>query len=212
MDQGPPEKRDEETPATQSYQLATWLILGSVTVLILGLTGVRMDHQPDTSRDYPSRAMLPHEKPTLLPRPEMDDEYWPCSDCHDDEPTIRERRELEDEHDDHELAHGDLWCLSCHDADNRDQLHLADGVAVSFEDSWQLCTQCHAEKLPDWRAGVRGKRTGNWRGPAEDRRCVACHNPHDPPFQPIVPKPPPVRPEQITGTPKSNGEKPHEAS
>lgn len=211
MSQEPPKDRDPHTPPAQPFQATTWLILGVAAVLIIGLTAVRMPHQPDSSREYPSRAMLPHEKPVLLPPPEMDDEYWPCSDCHEDEPTNRERREFEDEHEDLELAHGDLWCLSCHDAEDRDRLHLADGTEVKFENSWQLCTQCHSKKLADWRAGVHGKRTGHWRGPSEYRTCVGCHNPHSPPFEPIAPKPPPVRPEQITGTSKRNTEKPHEA-
>ena len=193
------------------YQLATWLILGIAIVLLLGLSAVRLPHQPNSSRDYPSRAMPPHAKPVLLP-PEMNDEYWPCSDCHEDEPINLNRRELEDDHEDHKIAHGDLWCLSCHDADNRDRLHLADGTLVEFGDSWQLCTQCHAKKLPDWRAGVHGKRTGHWRGTAEYRTCVFCHNPHSPPFSPLAPKPPPRRPEQITGPATADGENAHEAS
>jgi hypothetical protein len=182
------------------HQLATWVVLGAAVVLIGGLVGVRLEHQPETTRDYPVRtlASLPHAEPVLLPSPEMNDEYLPCSDCHEDEPTNRTQRELEEEHEDKAtLAHGDLWCLRCHDADNRDYLHLSDGTLVEFENSWQLCTQCHGKKLADWRAGVHGKRTGHWRGPSEYRTCVTCHNPHSPPFEPIEPKPVPVRPEHI---------------
>jgi hypothetical protein len=106
-------------------------------------------------------------------------------------------REMDEDHDEMDFAHGNLWCLDCHDAEERDSLHLSDGSLVAFEDSWQLCTQCHAKKLPDWRAGVHGKRTGHWRGPKEYRTCVVCHDPHDPPFKPIAPKPAPTRPEDI---------------
>ncbi len=209
MEQDPPEQGEYEAAP---YQLATWLVLGIAIVLILGLSAVRMPNQPDTSRDYPSRALPAHPEPQLLPPPEMDDEYWPCSDCHEDEPANHDRRELEDDHEDHKISHGDLWCLSCHDPDNRDRLHLADGTLVKFEDSWQLCTQCHAKKLHDWRAGVHGKRTGHWRGAAEYRTCVACHNPHSPPFEPLAPKPPPWRPEQITKPESADGGNAHEAS
>jgi len=181
-----------------SGQLTTWVVLGLAVVLLGALFGVRLEHRPDTSRDYPSRAMIEDGPATLLPAPEIDDEYLPCSDCHDDEPTNSDPRELEDEHDETMLSHGNLWCLHCHDEDDRDVLHLADGNPVAFEDSWQLCTQCHAKKLPDWRAGVHGKRTGYWRGPKEYRTCVVCHDPHAPAWKPIEPKPPPARPETIT--------------
>jgi hypothetical protein len=136
----------------------------------------------------------------------MSDDYFPCSDCHEDEPTDRTVRELEDEHEDLVLAHGkEFWCLHCHDVDQRDRLHLADETPVEFEESWRLCTQCHGKKLADWRAGVHGKRTGHWWGPKEFRNCVACHDPHSPLFKPLTPEPPPRRPEAITLVGRSAG-------
>jgi hypothetical protein len=182
------------------HQLATWTLIGTAVVVIVGLSSIRTTHQPDTTRAYASRPMPPDGVATLLAWEPPDDEYYPCSECHEDEPTNREPRELEDEHDTLELAHGDLWCFSCHDVDERDRLRLADDTRIQLEDSWQLCTQCHGEKLPDWRAGVHGKRTGHWRGTKEYRTCVACHNAHAPPFQSIEPMPPPRRPEQISSS------------
>jgi hypothetical protein len=195
-----PESPDPEDYRPPGYQMATWLVLGLVLVMVVGLMMVRTEHQPDSSRDYPSRPMLPDAVPVLLPPPEMNDEYVPCSDCHEDEEPNPIERELEDEHDLMELTHGELWCLDCHDLADREKLHLADGTLVAFEDSWQLCTQCHGKKLADWRAGVHGKRTGHWRGPKEYRTCVACHNPHLPPFEALEPKPAPLRPSEITLT------------
>jgi hypothetical protein len=119
-------------------------------------------------------------------------------DCHENEELNPKKRELEEEHDQLKLAHGELWCLHCHDLENRNMLRLADSGLIEFADSWQLCTQCHGKKLADWRAGVHGKRTGHWRGAKEYQPCVNCHNPHSPPFQPIQPDPPPRRPEQIS--------------
>jgi hypothetical protein len=188
------------TPAGQGpppYQMTTWLVLGAVLVLVLGLFSVRSEHQPDTSRDYPSRAMLPDAEPVLLPSPPVDEEYFPCGDCHEDETPNPKVRELVDEHDLLKLEHGDLWCIRCHDLENREKLHLADATLVGFEESWKLCTQCHGTKLAPWRAGVHGKRTGHWRGPKEYRTCVECHDPHSPAFKPLEPKPPPVRPGEI---------------
>jgi hypothetical protein len=51
--------------------------------------------------------------------------------------------------------------------------------------------------MPDWRAGVHGKRVGNWWGPKEYLSCVACHDPHSPLFKPLEPKPPPTPAHEI---------------
>ena len=178
-------------------QLATWALLGLVFVGVVSLTSVRCAFGPQTAPDYESRTLPPEPEPVLLASAEPDEAYFPCSDCHEDEPTDRTVRELEDDHDDLELRHGELWCLHCHDADDRDRLHLADGTPVAFEESWRLCTQCHGSKLPEWRAGVHGKRTGHWFGAKDYRPCVSCHAPHAPRFAPLEPKPPPHRPGEI---------------
>jgi hypothetical protein len=191
-------EHDSDGDRVPSHQLTTWVVIGVAIVLIGGLFGVRFEHQPESTRDYPPRPLIPDGETVLLPAPEIDDEYLPCSDCHADRAANRVVRELEDEHDENELKHGNLWCLHCHDTNRLDSLHLADGSLVAFEDSWQLCTQCHAKKLPDWRAGVHGKRTGHWRGDKEYRTCVTCHEPHAPAFRPLPPKPPPRRPTEIT--------------
>lgn len=181
----------------EPYELATWLVLGAAVMGVLGLFSVRSSLGPEGARAYASRSLPPEPDPVLRPAPPVDEEYFPCTDCHEDEPTDRTVRQLEDEHEDLELAHGDLWCLHCHDADRRDRLHLADGQRVDFEASWKLCTQCHGKKLADWRAGVHGKRLGHWWGPKQYWTCVECHRPHTPRFEPIEPKPPPRRPAQI---------------
>ena len=69
-------------------------------------------------------------------------------------------------HDDIVLKHDEehRWCLDCHDATDRDWLHLASGERVGFDESYRLCGQCHGEKLRDWKAGVHGRRTGEWNG------------------------------------------------
>ena len=99
-------------------------------------------------------------------------------------------------HDDIVLKHDEehRWCLDCHDADNRDSLHLASGERVPFDESYRLCGQCHGEKLRDWRAGVHGRRTGEWNGQKSYLLCAHCHNPHQPRFKPLAPKPAPRRP------------------
>ena len=167
-----------------------WIVV-AIVLLATPLLGSGKWSRPETiDLSYPSRPLGPDGEATMLPPPPVDDEYFPCSDCHEDEPADPERREL-DEHDYIELKHGDLWCLDCHDTMERDLLHLSDASPVEMEESWRLCTRCHAKKIPDWRAGVHGKRTGSWRGPKEYKTCVVCHDPHAPLFKPLQPKPPP---------------------
>ncbi|MBZ0272392.1 hypothetical protein K8I61_10170 [bacterium] len=134
-----------------------------------------------------------------VPPPPFTEGYFPCTECHADMETNRERRELTEMHEDIELNHGprDRWCFDCHDPDNRDVLRLAGGREVPFTESYRLCGQCHGEKLRDWKVGVHGKRTGEWNGKRQYLLCAHCHNPHTPHFAPIEPLSAPARPGDI---------------
>jgi len=131
-----------------------------------------------------------------VPAPPFSDGIFPCSNCHAGMPVDRTRRNLEAMHTDIVLKHDEThrWCLDCHDATNRDFLHLASGERVPFEESYRVCGQCHGEKLRDWRAGVHGRRTGNWNGAKGYLLCANCHNPHQPRFHALAPKPAPRPP------------------
>jgi len=141
------------------------------------------------------------ESPTLqfpVPPPPFSEGIYPCSDCHAEMTPNPKRRKLEEEHTNIVLNHGQgRWCLDCHDLNNRDKLHLISGEKVGFDESYRLCGQCHGDKYRDWKVGVHGKRTGYWNGKKEYLLCAHCHNPHNPRFKPLAPKPPPVRPEDI---------------
>ncbi len=177
------------------HQPLIWGLMGAVALLVVAGMSIRFAHNPDAARAANQLQELPPDGTlTLLDEPEMDDEYEDCSDCHEDEPTNFEVREMDDEHDEMEFAHGTTWCLDCHDADDRDVLHLAGGKKVSFDETSTLCGQCHGSKIPDWEAGIHGKRTGHWRGDKDYRPCISCHNPHVPGFEKRKPKPPPTRP------------------
>ena len=134
----------------------------------------------------------------FVPPPPFSEGIFPCSQCHADMPVNRKRRRLEF-HENIRLKHAGprQWCLDCHNPDDRDKLHLIDGTLISFEESYVLCGQCHGTIYRDWKAGVHGKRTGEWNGKKLYRLCVHCHSPHQPRFKPITPKPPPVRPDEI---------------
>jgi len=88
-------------------------------------------------------------------------------------------------------------CFGCHNPDDRDRLRLASGTTLPFEDSYLLCGQCHGPKLRDWRLGLHGKRTGEWRGKRKYLLCVHCHSPHEPRIKPMPALRRPPRPEEI---------------
>jgi hypothetical protein len=133
-----------------------------------------------------------------VPPPPFSEGIFPCSGCHEGQPVNRTRRELTDMHTDIVLKHDEAhrWCLDCHDAADRDWLHLASGERVPFEESYRLCGQCHGEKLRDWRAGVHGRRVGQWNGHKKYLLCAHCHNPHQPRFKALAPRPAPRRPQR----------------
>jgi hypothetical protein len=136
----------------------------------------------------------------FVPPPPFSEDIFPCSDCHEDQEVNPERRVLEDMHEDIQIINHneeERWCLDCHNPDDRDVLRLASGRLVSFEESYYLCGQCHGTIFRDWKAGIHGRRTGEWNGTKTYRLCVHCHNPHQPRFKPITPKPPPIKPKNI---------------
>lgn len=136
-----------------------------------------------------------------VPKPPFSEGIFPCTSCHDGK-TLKvnpKPRQLTAMHDDIVLKHGPAsrWCLDCHDATDRDKLHLVSGEKIDFTVSYRLCGQCHGDKYRDWRVGVHGKRTGSWNGPKQYLLCVNCHNPHSPHFRPLKPMPPPTPPQLI---------------
>ena len=135
-----------------------------------------------------------------VPPPPFSEGIFPCSFCHAELQTNRTRRVVE-AHSDIVLKHDEdhRWCLDCHDADNRDFLHLASGERVPFAESYRVCGQCHGEKYRDWRAGVHGRRTGEWNGQKGYLLCVNCHSPHQPKFKALKPQPAPRRPVRPDG-------------
>lgn len=176
--------------------------LGGIAVSGMVLVGVAVMLATGRSSASPgpgdpaATSLTKVEERLEVPPPPFSDGIFPCSNCHANQKPNRTRRTLTDMHTDIVLKHDEQhrWCLDCHDADNRDTLHLASGEPVPFEESYRLCGQCHGEKLRDWKAGVHGRRTGNWNGAKGYLLCAHCHNPHQPHFKAIAPKPMPIRP------------------
>jgi len=171
-----------------------------LVVAALALAGCSNSHGAEHENGYgPYVAPTKDEaievsKESLRP---FSEGMFPCSDCHDDPDLVNTtRRELTMAHQDIKLNHaeGQRWCLDCHSANDRDQLHLAGGDLVPFSESYRLCGQCHGDKYRDWKAGVHGKRIGSWNGKKEYWLCVGCHDAHNPHFKPLKPMPIPLAP------------------
>jgi len=168
------------------------VLLLSVVFLIV----VSSEEAPVPPSPSPPATEAPGETLALAPPP-FSPGIFPCSGCHEDLTVNTTPRQLTKNHKNIILKHGDRWCLDCHDATDRDKLHLASGKLIDFTESYKLCGQCHGPTLRDWKAGEHGKRTGEWSGKKQYLLCVSCHNPHSPHFTPLQPKPPPVRPEKL---------------
>lgn len=118
----------------------------------------------------------------------------PCTFCHQALITNPTPRALPPPHP--ALNHGDgrMWCLNCHNPDDRDQLRDFLGNDVAAGDAHLVCGQCHFDQQKDWYFGAHGKRVENWRGKRRIYACAHCHDPHDPAIKPRAPlEPPPVR-------------------
>ena len=124
---------------------------------------------------------------------------FPCAECHQRGETVDRTMRRLGEHTEIRLNHmgSGKWCFDCHSANDRNHLHLANGNAVNFSESYKLCQQCHAKVAADWEHGIHGKKKGSWQGERKYFGCFHCHNAHDPKFPLYTPKPPPMRPEDI---------------
>jgi hypothetical protein len=138
----------------------------------------------------PAKIEARARKPEVLVQanpPPFSEGIFPCSSCHDKAMERNPARRELGFHDEqqsifsHDAEH--RWCLDCHDLQNRDVLRLANGAPVPFTESYRLCGQCHGDKFRDWRAGIHGKRVGQWDGEKTYFLCVNCHNPHSPAFK-----------------------------
>ncbi len=181
-DQAPPAPAQTAAPADQQSREEAE-----------GGVGVPASDEPGGAQGSPPIQ----DEQVEVPPPPFSDGIFPCSSCHADMPADRTRREL-GFHTEIVLKHDEQhrWCLDCHNADDRDYLHLASGELVPFDESYRLCGQCHGEKYRDWRAGVHGRRSGDWNGHKTYLLCAHCHNPHQPRFAPIEPMPAPIPPEE----------------
>lgn len=118
-----------------------------------------------------------------------------CQDCHQIFAaerifTIRPRH-----HRDVIMNHGmNVYCISCHDLEDRNRLALDGGQTTTYDKVQQLCAKCHGPTFRDWQKGMHGKTMDFWSedmGPPRRLGCTECHDPHAPAFAPMAPLPGP---------------------
>ena len=149
-------------------------------------TGAPDAAEPPAFHGYPDAPAF-----SVVPRQDQLANY-PCENCHGVMPPNPQPRRLYSPHT-AAIEHGSgrIWCLDCHDAENRNVLRTLAGATPSFDEAYLLCGQCHYQPQKDWFYGAHGKRAGNWQGDRELYNCTHCHNPHAPAVQPRAPEPPP---------------------
>lgn len=121
--------------------------------------------------------------------------FYPCKQCHGFLEPNPEIRELVAPHViDFQHGRGRIWCLSCHDLENRDVVKTLLGEPVDFDQAHLVCGGCHANRHKDWYFGAHGKRVVDWQGERKVYNCTHCHDAHSPAIKARAPKPvPPVR-------------------
>jgi hypothetical protein len=117
-----------------------------------------------------------------------------CMECHKLFPAKWHYDRPVNEHRDIQLNHGNnRFCLNCHHPVNRNAFVDYDGAEIPQAEVVVLCAKCHGTIHRDWKAGVHGRQNGYWNpemGEKTRLRCIQCHDPHSPKFQPMKPLPP----------------------
>jgi hypothetical protein len=137
-------------------------------------------------REPPLRPLY---KLSLFPDP-----LW-CSECHRTQPVTRAAGADLTRHPEIHLSHGiNDRCLNCHHPTNREAFVDYSGGEIPWDQPQRLCAQCHGPVYRDWQHGSHGRINGYWdtaQGPLVRLKCIECHDPHHPPFQPLASAPPP---------------------
>lgn len=181
------------------WLLALWLLVNTVT----GCSQGQAETEPaadvvSTTRAIKSveirRPPVPHGIETNTLDAHGKPVRLQCSACHSVRPSQAKTAlasELEEFHQGLKIAHGQLTCVSCHQAsDGYSTLKLADGRSIPFEESMTLCAQCHGTQFRDYQHGSHGGMTGYWdltQGGRTRNHCLHCHDAHSPAYPSFTP-------------------------
>lgn len=140
--------------------------------------------QPPSSHGIPTGTMDAHGQPVSL-------KCFSCHSVRESNPHTSQSTDLDEFHQGLKMAHGQLTCISCHDAkDGYSSLKLADGRLLAFSESMTLCAQCHGPQFGDYQHGSHGGMTGHWdltKGGRTRNHCLHCHDPHAPKYPQFSP-------------------------
>jgi hypothetical protein len=171
--------------------------IGSLLLLFSAVGAGQDGAVDDIAVDSSSLLFEGYESaPEIAVVPRKDDLFfYPCTQCHAFLEPSSDIRELGAPHSiDFEHGRGRIWCMSCHDLENRDSLVSLLGEPVDFDAAHLVCGGCHGNRHKDWYFGAHGKRIVNWQGERTVFNCTHCHDAHSPAIKPRAPKPsPPVR-------------------
>ncbi len=169
----------DDTPVT-SKDVVVKQIDASRRLSVDEVTAPDMDAIPHRAyalfKDMPDFKVIPSVR---------DAELYPCANCHQNVTSDTTVRDLKEPHEKLLLRHGlhgkgQFWCFTCHDKDSAGRLKTLKGDAVSFEDAYIVCGQCHVRQARDWGYGAHGKRVANWSGQRQVYNCTVCHYQHAP--------------------------------
>ena len=181
----------------------SFLAASALPIAFLALAALfRLDPWPaedpvEPRRPTPAWAVdpAPVRSPSLRPEIRVAAYTYECSDCHDLFPSPPETVRDLTQHREISREHGmNRRCFNCHHVTERDAFVDDRGAAIPWAEPQLLCAKCHGPVYRDWTHGVHGRSNGFWRadlGPMRRLKCIECHDPHTPAFQPLRPAPGP---------------------
>lgn len=171
------------------------MLLGSALLFALNPLPYRDVVVPHMPVDPAMIDTSPVRHPSFRPSYRVAGYTYNCSDCHRILPSPVETHRTLGQHTEIQLRHGlNTRCFNCHHRTNRDAFVDDFGGEIPWDEPQRLCARCHGPVYRDWEAGSHGRINGYWdtaAGPQTKRRCIECHDPHNPPFQSMAPAPAP---------------------
>ncbi len=138
---------------------------------------------------------MPVRQPSRTPKYSLSVFTYRCSDCHRIIPSPPQTQRTLTQHTEIHLEHGiNTRCFNCHHPRNRDAFVDDFGDEIPWDQPQLLCAKCHGPVYRDWQHGSHGRTNGHWlttRGTRVRRKCIECHDPHQPPFPSLHPAPAP---------------------
>ncbi len=171
----------------------------AVLVVSAVLLGVAPPYQSPVVAPTPVPASAtdatPVRRPRLRARHTVGRFTYECSECHRTLPKPYTAGAIVTKHAELQLAHGiNTRCLNCHHPVNLEAFVDDFGEEIPWDQPQKLCSKCHGPVYRDWQHGSHGRSNGYWdtgQGPLVRLKCIQCHDPHHPPFQPLASAPPP---------------------